>query len=511
MKRKSLIATLILIFGGALIISTVPTAADFTVPTFQIGVGETKFWDGQYVGTGQACTNCEFKLETGDGGARLRVGLDLVLENRADGSIHPDAGAGRSFKLQILDEQDVEVKSANSNYSVELLLCFNRDLDGDGTVKIHEMCETWRQSEELCQDELFPEFCTQESAYAKSLKEGSGKEGSGRRWTIKVIPGDNSGWGFRMRAKLEGATGPPAIQDELLPNLRAIPPFELTFKEPLVSAGFVVGHTPVDGDGFTDQEKADYVADVTAEVTREQGAAAGAAAGAVAAAAKAIRFSAGPENLGPGAFEVRGSPEHVDSEGHYIACQRTYNPDGTFARDREAGALEYHPEHGHFHYEFFRYELYQLTRTHPTKPWKKFKLGERTAGKKVGFCPADERMADWGRFFHDRRDRWGEERAKEFPNQGNCLTANLPMMGLSVGWGDLYEWARVEQFVVFPTNLNGTLREGYYLLQTTVDREERVAESNEDDNTSYVFFKVSGAAPPERQIEIVRRGYGLEP
>ena len=510
MKGKSLIAIPILILGSLLAVSvlTRSTAADAELTTYYLGVGEQMFWDGED-GKGQYVPPCQdadcpsyevAKLVTSGGGARLRVGLDLIIDK--DGPLHPNARAvpepgepkGRAFRLQIINDQGIVVEEEVTDYSVELFLCFNRDLDGDGTVERHEMCETWRHNPQLCDAELFPNLCIQQSAYATSLAGGS--EGS---WTVKVIPENNSGWAFRVRAKLEAAPDAPASQPEFLPNLRAVPPFDLTFKEPLVSAGFFVGHTPVDGDGFTDQEKADYIADVTIEE--------GAAAGAAAANAKAIRFSAGPENVGPGQFEVRGSPEHLDSEGNYIAYQRTYNPNGSFAQDREAGALEYHSEHGHFHYNFFLYELYQLTRTHPTKPWKKIKLGERLEGDKVGFCPSDERLADWELFFQDRRLRWDQDRIKEFP-RGNlsCISVEAPRMGLSVGWGDLYEWARVEQYIVFPTNADGSLRDGYYLLRATVDGEGKVVESNEDDNTSYALFKVTNGV-----ITIIQRGYGPEP
>lgn len=42
------------------------------------------------------CDSYSYHVVTSGGGSRLRVGLDLVLDYRADGSIHPNADVGRS-------------------------------------------------------------------------------------------------------------------------------------------------------------------------------------------------------------------------------------------------------------------------------------------------------------------------------------------------------------------------------------------------------------------------------
>ena len=357
---------------------------------------------------------------------------------------------------------------------------------------------------------------------------------SSGKWTVKVIPdpdgGDILGWNFRMRAKLEGAPSTPQNTRQL-PNLRAIPPFELTFCEPLVTAGFLAGNTPVcgsDSNGLTKGEEADLIADEPPSGTIKLH--------------RALRFSTGPENLGDGFMEIRTHPEDPgnvvlpDPDDpntftlRHVAFQRFYIPDGTpvykadgiTPDDREVGTMEFHQAHGHWHYQFFIYELYELTRIHPTEPWKKIKLGQRTVGKKVGFCPSDEHLADFSRFYQLRRGRWIDDRFEEDPTLlpfeflgGNCISPDRPMMGITPGWGDLYEWARVEQFVEFPINLDGSPRDGYYLLRATVDATLDGAgslaagpllESNEKDNTSYTFFNVTNGA-----IKIIRSGYGLEP
>lgn len=45
------------------------------------------------------------------------------------------------------------------------------------------------------------------------------------------------------------------------------------------------------------------------------------------------------------------------------------------------------------------------------------------------------------------------------------------------------------------------------LLREVVDKEDRLIESDETDNISYVYFKVTGL----RALEIIERGYGLDP
>lgn len=443
-----------------------PSAARTTVPVYSLGIDESAFWSGPYVDTSNACENCEFKLITSGGAARLRIALDLLLDYASsDVRVHPDAGAGRAFRVEIIDAQGNQVLAASSNYSAELFLCFNTT----------EFCKPWRG----------PAGYSDESPYAKSLATSS--EGA---WTIRVVPEDSSGWQFRMRAKLEGPIAPPSASEQL-PNLRAIPPFELTFYEPQVSIGFHTAHTPVPGNGCTADEEAELAPQHTGDINYVNN-------------VRCMRFSAGPENVGPGDFEVRGSALSIDGSGNFVAYQRTYNGDRTLARDRAVGALEYHTTHNHWHYKLFSYELFEVVRQHPTKTSKKIKLSERTPGKKVGFCPSDERLADWNNHFQDSRDRWRLDRREE--GEPGCLSPANPMMGLSSGWGDLYEWARIEQMVEFPANADGSVRDGVYFLRSTVDSGNRIFESNENDNSSYVLFRVANG-----QIEIVQRGYGMEP
>lgn len=466
-------------------------------PVGSLSVGRALFWDGEYVDTetGEGACTYEYELQVGDGD-RLRVALNVFHDYRADRKnnegVHPDAASGRDFELQVLDANGngISRTTDESGYSTEVFLCFNRS-PGDRCLP--------------------REFAATKFKFEDDHGEALERSSPGP-WTIRVSQaGDVLGWKFRLRAKLEKAPTAEAtapLTQPQLPNLKAIPPFELTFCEPVVAFGFAAGREPFCGpasDGLTPQEQADAGAD------------------------RGLRFSAGPENTGEGALDLR---QHRDDPRNTpdsrIAYQRLYSPDAdgdTYAEpaecssnsfDCEAGKLEFHQDHGHWHYEgFFLYELFLVA--DPSLPLNKRRLTSSTPGSKVGFCPSDDGLADWGRFFQERRYRWELDR---FDREGEplpqCLSMNNPMMGLSSGWGDFYEWQRVEQFVPFPvTDSSSNLESahpkpapGFYLLRATVDPAGQIRESNEKDNASFAYFEVPADGGP---IRIIERDYGTDP
>jgi len=86
------------------------------------------------------------------------------------------------------------------------------------------------------------------------------------------------------------------------------------------------------------------------------------------------------------------------------------------------------------------------------------------------------------------------------------------VIGLSVGWGDTYAWARLEQFVEFPEH-DGHPKPGCYLLHATFDKSSKFEESNEHDNTSFAYFQVDPSLDPKNssKIMIIRSGHGVGP
>lgn len=463
-------------------------------PVGSLSVGRGLFWEGEYVDTETSEGDCtyEYELQVGDGD-RLRVALNVFHDYRTDRAnnegIHPDAASGRDFQLEVLDgsgneldifdESRIEGTTDGNGYSVELFLCFNRS---EG-----EFC--------LPREFAATEFKFEDGDRGKALERSS----TGL-WKIRVRPaGDIRGWKFRLRAKLEKTPTPAAIEpvkEAQLPNLRAIPPFELTFCEPIVSEGFLVAREPLCGkasDGL--------------HPTQEHS-----------ATGRGLRFSAGPENIGEGALDLRQHPgDATNTPTKRSAYQRLYSPDADgdgYAEpaecdpasfDCKAGELEFHQDHAHWHYAgFFYYELFEVA--DPRLALNENNLGSSTPGSKVGFCPSDDGLADWGRFFQERRYRWEMDRFDREAEPGaSCLSLTNPMMGLSSGWGDFYEWQRAEQFVPFPVNTDGSPKPGFYLLRATVDPERQIRESNEKDNVGFAYFEVPPNGEP---INIIERDYG---
>lgn len=476
-----------------------------------VAVGENVFWKGGYAETAgecdpdepdQECPTFEYELTTAGGASRLRIGFDLILDYRSDGTIHPDADSGRRFQIEVFDKEDgnrrftVPADDLGQGYSIETFLCFGEKTEGDHRDVFRQAgCPEvipFTLGGTKCQ----PQNCVFRIPRIKHL--GGSSAGT---WGIRVTALNSSGWSFRMRARLEGTPrdlSEEALEEELLPNVRPIPPFELSFLEPLISGG-PVGRDPVEGNGCTPDEEASYP-----ELNLALG--------------RCLRFSTGPENVGAGDFEVRKNRDDAPvGPNEFPAHQRIYRANGDPAKDLPAGTLVFDQHHGHWHYkDWLRYELLEVAADPPTDP--PHSLAQFSPGRKAGFCPSDERLADWPRFFQDWREQWIRERNAEQANEGDlgegallaliCQSPDEPMMGLDAGWGDEYEWGRVDQFVPFPTNGLGTgPKPGSYVLRATTDADGHVLESDETDNVSFVYFTVDEGGT----ITIKQRGYGADP
>lgn len=280
-------------------------------------------------------------------------------------------------------------------------------------------------------------------------------------WRIHVIADHVSDSAFRMRAKLYDEV-PARGKGLLIPNLRVIPPFELTFDQPVSMAG-PGAPTPV--------REASCMAD---EVAEHQ-------------ARVCLRFSIGPQNIGDGPFEVHYEPLQGSPDSGVI-MQRIYRADGTFV-EREAGTYEYHKTHAHYHHAAFGdLRLFRVTGR---------RAGRMTlAGKgpKQGFCMGPYKIVEWTRFLQDPTGNV----------ERNCFLVNDPSgvtMGLERGWADVYTWELPGNYVEFGDN-----DDGYYVIQVKTDANGDIKETREDDNLGYAYIKVEGAT-----IRVLERGYGVHP
>jgi len=254
--KRNLTATLIFLLGIALAGMGVPTAAQTDPQIIHLGLNiGTDSFQGYYVDTTTVPRtgkdSYEYQLVTPDGADRLRVALDLVRDYRrcteppagqnlpddcahaspgtSPGTIHPSEASfpkNTSLKLEVFqsDQLLIDRTTETTRYSMEVFLCFKRDRT------MGQFCDPDDPQNEV------------DDGFRTSGKELS--QGLAGTWKIRVTPkpgdgGEAEGWFFRLRAKLEKAPELPDTKQRLLPNLRAIVPYELTFCEPDIS-GVVV-------------------------------------------------------------------------------------------------------------------------------------------------------------------------------------------------------------------------------------------------------------------------------
>ena len=103
-----------------------------------------------------------------------------------------------------------------------------------------------------------------------------------------------------------------------------------------------------------------------------------------------LRLSTAMANIGTGRMELRGGATHGDTQDVY---QRVYEPNGSYT-DLLAGEFQYHPEHGHIHFdEFAEFRLREVLPGGGVG-------AVVAAGEKVSFCLLDvERLRHVGARF----------------------------------------------------------------------------------------------------------------
>ena len=143
----------------------------------------------------------------------------------------------------------------------------------------------------------------------------------------------------------------------------------------------------------------------------------------------------------------------------------------------------FHPEHNHYHLENFA--SYLLLQRDANGVYQAM----TNEGTKTSFCVADFSRAE-GSY------------KPQYPYPDAC---DKKLQGMTVGWADPYPWWYAEQWIdlgLSPLS-DGTytvessfspLAEGEYAVQSTADPENKLVESNEDNNVAWTYFTVSGGA-----------------
>ncbi|MEK6277143.1 MAG: LamG-like jellyroll fold domain-containing protein [Actinomycetota bacterium] len=217
-----------------------------------------------------------------------------------------------------------------------------------------------------------------------------------------------------------------------------------------------------------------------------------------------LRFSNTVWNVGQGKLEVRGQINPTTKTG--AAIQRVYDDAGGSA-DHSVGTFTWHAAHSHYHFDDWgRYQLW-------TKPeydaWIASGGTEGSpddVGVKTTACMMDEEFI---------RTLPGTPYPPVMTSSGCFPDANGAMLqGISVGWGDTYDYYRFEQWVdLGPT---GTLADGQYVLRSVTDPLNKVYESpnkadpsreSQEANEAITVFSVLGgnlvdSNPPSGSVRI---------
>lgn len=178
-----------------------------------------------------------------------------------------------------------------------------------------------------------------------------------------------------------------------------------------------------------------------------------------------LRFSTTTKNVGARALELRAG-EILEAADRQTSRQRVYQRvylEGGGYREYVAGDFEYHPGHGHFHFEnYARYEL---------QPENAPGASQRESSKTT-FCVMDNVRIN--------------TQLPGAPKRAVYDTCGNQVQGMSVGWGDKYSYRLAGQAI----DITG-LPDGTYNLRIIVDPLNRLVETNDADNTSEVRILLS--------------------
>jgi hypothetical protein len=175
-----------------------------------------------------------------------------------------------------------------------------------------------------------------------------------------------------------------------------------------------------------------------------------------------IRLSNTIWNSGSGPLELMGvrDPETRRT----LVYQLISRSDGS-VYERTVGEFVWHPTHDHWHMDGFAvYLLWNIQ-------WNG-NLGQVvSASDKISYCVMDTNVVDADN--------------PNFPRQRRYYQCDRELQGLSAGWGDQYK-----------SHLDGQsldisdLPDGCYALESTVNPQASLFETNPDNNTAIVFVKL---------------------
>jgi Lysyl oxidase len=181
-----------------------------------------------------------------------------------------------------------------------------------------------------------------------------------------------------------------------------------------------------------------------------------------------LRFSAIIVNVGSGPMEVRSQRPNTSSSW---SSQQVIYDDAGGSRTVATPAVDLiYGGDGHNHWHVEDLESYSLV------SWPSG-TGERL-GKKAGFCFFDN--------YQYKLSLPGAPQAAQYSRTvcGNRFSRTL-RHGLSVGWGDKYQWSLPDQYIDTTGLPNGT-----YRLWATADQADFFQESNNANNSTWADLRI---------------------
>jgi concanavalin A-like lectin/glucanase superfamily protein/fibronectin type III domain protein/lysyl oxidase len=178
-----------------------------------------------------------------------------------------------------------------------------------------------------------------------------------------------------------------------------------------------------------------------------------------------LRFTNTVWNGGPGKLETRGQINPTTRTGP--AFQRVFDTDGSFAEYNVGGFYWHAQNHQHYHYDDWgRYELWDRPDFDAWVASGRTQGQADLRGTKTTSCVMDEEFI---------KTLAGTPFPAVYPS-GGCLpnSQNVLVQGLSVGWGDTYDYYRDEQWIDLD---QGSLANGQYVLRSITDPNNKVYES----------------------------------
>jgi len=205
-----------------------------------------------------------------------------------------------------------------------------------------------------------------------------------------------------------------------------------------------------------------------------------------------LRFTNTVWNDGPGKLVLRGTIDPVTRTGP--ASQRVYDDAGGYADYQIASNFTWHGVHSHYHFD--DWGDYQLWAKADYDQWLASGRSQGQAkkvGTKTTSCVLDDEF-----IATLSQTPW----PAVYPSSG-CYpdSQNVIHEGLSVGWGDTYNYYRFEQWI--DLGAGGTLADGQYVMRSVTDPLNKIHESpnkadssreGQPDNEATTTFSIAGGA-----------------